>query len=412
MLPVRRNTNFLIQEAMGTMRSTTVLAPAYDLTALRRSFEVVGKGYTYLNHAGMSPLAIPVKEAMRRLLEDMASRGSVAFTEAWNALEGGLEQRVAQLVNARPHEVVPVQSTSVGINTIAQSLPLRAGDNVLLCDVEFPSNVYPWMNLAHKGVEVRLVPAQEGGLTLEALDAARDARSRVVAVSAVQFFTGRREDLAALGRYCADHHLWLVVDAIQAAGVVPLDMRAMGIHALVAGGQKALCGPPGQGFMVIREELIDHMVPITAGPLSVQGWEHWLHYDMTPRPGAGRFAMGTISLIDLVGLMAALDLLMGLGVEHIARWVTHLSDVAIADLQKRGYAVLTPAEPQYHAHIVTFAWEGDIQQALEALQAERIVVASHLDAAGKPHIRISAHCYNTEEEVLRVASVLEHVRGR
>ncbi len=394
------------------MRSTTIQAPTYDLPALRQAFEVVDRGYTYLNHAGMSPLAAPVKDAMRHLLEDLASRGSVAFTEAWSTLEGGLEQRVAQLVNAQPHEVVPVQSTSVGINTIAQSLPLQAGDNILLCDVEFPSNVYPWMNLARKGVEVRLVSAQEGGLTLEALDAARDGRSRVVAVSAVQFFSGRREDLTALGHYCADHHLWLIVDAIQAAGIVPLDMQAMGIHALVAGGQKALCGPPGQGFMVIRETLIDQMVPITAGPLSVQGWEHWLHYDMTPRPGAGRFAMGTISLIDLAGLLAALDLLMGLGIEHIARWVTHLSDVAIADLLERGYTVITPVEPQHHAHIVTFAWEGDLQQALEALLAECIVVASHLDAAGKPHIRISTHCYNTEEEVLRVASVLEHVRGR
>ncbi len=394
------------------MRPTTRLAPAYDLAALRESFEVVHRGYTYLNHAGISPLATPVKEAMLRLLEDLAERGSEAFTEAWGTLQGDFEQRVAKLVKAQPHEVVPVQSTSVGINTIAQSLPLRAGDNVLLCDVEFPSNVYPWMNLAQKGVEVRLIPAHKGGLTLEALDAHRDARSRVVAVSAVQFFTGRREDLVTLGQYCAQHRLWLVVDAIQAAGVIPLDMQAMGIHALVAGGQKALCGPPGQGFMVIREELIAQMTPITAGPLSVEGWEHWLHYDMTPRPGAGRFAMGTISLIDLAGLLAALDLLMSLGIEHIAAWVTHLSDIAIADLMERGYTVITPPEPQYHAHIVTFAWEGDLQQALEALRAERIVVASHLDATGKPHIRLSTHCYNTEEEVLNVAHVLERVKGR
>src|SRR5690606_30865164 len=125
---------------------------------------------------------------------------------------------------------------------------------VILCDVEFPANVYPWLNLERNGIDVRIIPAQEGGLTVEALDAHFDERTRVVAVSAVQFFTGRREDLVALGEYCARRGAWLIVDAIQAAGIVPLDMRAMNIAALAAGSQKALCGPPGQGFMAIRSD--------------------------------------------------------------------------------------------------------------------------------------------------------------
>lgn len=393
------------------MSLTAINSPAYDLVALRDRFEVVRSGYTYLNHAGMSPLADPVRDAMIDAIHAMANRGSEMFNAAESTMDA-LPRRIAALVNARPQEVAFVQSTSVGINTIAQSLPLRAGDNILLCDVEFPSNVYPWMNLAHRGIETRLVPARGGGLTIEALDSLRDHRSRVVAVSAVQFFTGRREDLHALGRYCADHGLWLVVDAMQAAGVIPIDMQAMGIHALAAGPQKALCGPPGQGFMVIREELIERMIPISAGPLSVQGWQHWLRYDMTPLEAAGRFAMGTVSHIDLAGLLAALDLLMGLGTANIDAWVTHLSDLVIADLLARGYRVITPIEPERHAHIVTFAWEGDVRPAMEALRAEKIVVVSHLDAEGNPHIRISSHCYNTAEEVLRVADVLESMRGK
>lgn len=392
------------------MNATTRTTPAYDLAALREKFEVVGNGYTYLNHAGMAPLALPVKQAMLTMIEKMAAHGSHAFEEATQMWET-LPARIAELVNAKPQEVAFTQSTSSGINTIAQSLPLRRGDNILLCDVEFPSNVYPWMNLARKGVETRLVPAQNGGLSLEGLDAQRDSHSRVVAVSAVQFFTGRREDMTALGQYCADHHLWLVVDAMQAAGIIPIDMLTMGIHALATGPQKALCGPPGQGFMVIREELIAEMEPSIVGPLSVEGWEHWLRYDMTPRPAAARFALGTTAMAEMAGLLAALDMLMGLGIQNIAEWVTHLSDVIIADLLTRGYRVVTPLEAKHHAHIVTFAWEGNVQPALDVLKAEKIVVVSHKDAEGNPHIRVSSHCYNTEDEVLRVAEVLQRVRG-
>ncbi len=391
------------------MSTVQISSPAYDLTALRGQFEVVRNGLTYLNHAGMSPLSIPVKSAMIHRIEAMAAGGTLAFEDMGEAAETLLPQRIADLVNATPEEVCLTQSTSTGLNLIAQSLPLESGDEVLLCDVEFPSNAYPWMNLERKRVKAVLVPSREGGLSLEALDGARTARTRVVAVSAVQFFTGRCEDMQALGRYCADHHIWLVADTTQAVGVVPIDMQAMGIDALAMTAQKALAGPPGQGFMVIRQELIEQMQPIAVGALSVEGWEHWLRYEMTPRPGAQRFMMGTTAHVAMAGLLATIDMLNGLGIENIAAWVRHLSNVAIADLSDRGYEVITPAQPERHANIVTFAWPGNPQQAVSALKKQGIIVVSHVDSDGKPHIRMSSHCYNTEEDVLSVGKVLEGV---
>lgn len=389
------------------MTTSPVHTPAYDLTAARRHFDVTERNITYLNHAGISPLPRPVKQAMIDVLDAIAAGGSTTFREILDPLMESLPRRAAQLVNAQPEEVALVPNTSTGLNLIAHSLPLQAGDNVILCDVEFPSNVYPWMNLQQEGVETRLVPAVDGGLSLEAIDAVRDARTRVVAVSAVQFFTGRREDLAAIGQYCEQHGLWLVVDAIQAAGIVPIDMQAMGIHALATGGQKALCGPPGQGFMVVREALIEQMQPVFMGPLSVVNWEHWLDYDTSLQPLAGRFQLGTSNVASLAGLNAALKLLLDLGVENIAEWVIHLSSTAIDRLNARGFHTVTPREPERHANIVTLAWPGEPAPVVEALQREGIVLCEHRDAQNKPYLRLSSHCYNTEAEIHRVIQSLE-----
>jgi selenocysteine lyase/cysteine desulfurase len=370
-------------------------------------FEVTRQGIAYLNHAGMSPLPAPVKQAMVEATEAMALHGSRVYTEILDPVLAELREAVGRLVNCDPNEVAFVESTSMGINIIANSLPLQPGDNVLLCDTEFPSNVYPWQHLESKGIGTHLIPTMDGGLMLEALDHARTPRSRVVAVSAIQFFSGRREDLVALGCYCADHGLWLVVDAMQAAGIVPLDVHSMGIHAMVAGGQKALLGPPGQGFMVIRRELVERMYPVFLGPLSVVGWEHWLHYDRTPRPHAERFMMGTMNIVGLAGLLAAVKLLLALHVECIAEWVTHLSSAAIADLTERGCPVVTPRDARRHAHIVTFRIASDPDAAVHALQANGVILRAHLDTQGNPYLRISSHAYNTVEEVLRVGEVLE-----
>lgn len=393
------------------MKPTTIKTPAYELDTLRSEFEVVRNGVTYLNHAGMSPLPTSVKRAMIAAIQAMASYGSQVYEDLLAPLAETLPMKIGELVNAKPEEVAFVQNTSMGINLIAQSLPLQPGDNVLLCDVEFPSNVYPWQNLFSKGIETKFIPSQNGGLSLEGLDAAHDVRSRVVAVSGVQFFTGRRENLREIGRYCADHGLWLIVDGIQAVGIVPIDMQEMGISALASGGQKALLAPPGQGFLAIRSDLLEQLDLIFVGATSVANYQHWLQYDMTPASGAARFSLGTENIAGLAGLLAAIELLLGLGIKNIAEWVTHLSTLAIADLTERGYRVITPTQPETYAHIVTFAWDGDPESVTTALRAQGIILRLHQDAAGAHYLRISSHGYNTEEEILRVGAMLEEIRG-
>ncbi len=384
--------------------------PNYDLAAVRKLFPVTENGITYLNHAGMSPLPRPVHDAMLSAIKMMMMEGSAVYEEINTPVSAEARKNVAQLVNAKSEEVALIPNTSTGMNFLAQGLPLRPGDEVLLCDFEFPSNVYPWKALERKGVRVGMVPSSGYGLTVDAIDAARTKNTRVVTVSGVQFFSGRKEELALLGAYCRDNGLLFTVDAIQAAGIIPLDMEAMHIDAIVAGGQKALMAPPGQGFMVVRSELIEQMEMAHIGALSVADWEYWLRYDLTPAPAAERFTMGTANIAGVAGLSAAVNLLLDLGVENIHEWVSHLTQIGMTDLQARGYEVITPSAPANHANILTFKWTGDIETTLAHLKNHRIVMVAHMDREGQHYLRISTHCYNTEDEVLKVGHLLEEIR--
>lgn len=384
--------------------------PDYDLPALRAQFEVVRSGLTYLNHAGMSPLADPVRDALLDAAHRIARLGSGAYDELATPLEPGLKQQIGSLLNTDPAGVALIQNTSTGINLLAHSLPLSPGDSVLVTNEEFPSNVYPWLNLAGRGIETRIVPSAEGGVSVDALRQHCDRSTRVVSISAIQFFSGRREQLAEIGQFCADHGLWLIVDAMQAAGIIPIDMQAMGLHAVVAGGQKALMGPPGQGFMALSPQLLDQLHPVFAGPLSVRRWERWMHYELDFREDAARFDLGTFNLTGMAGLSAALHLLMALTPQAISEWVTHLSNLVIEDLLARGYRVATPRPSELHAHIVTFEWPGDPVFAVQHLKDNGIILRPHADQQGRQYLRISSHCYNTEQEVLSVAETLEGVR--
>ncbi|MBN2303059.1 MAG: aminotransferase class V-fold PLP-dependent enzyme [Anaerolineae bacterium] len=399
--------------------------PAYNLDDARRAFPI-SERWAYLNHASISPVPLPAQQALIAASERMAVEPLAYFSGAESVFDR-FPAAVAQHINAaRPVEIAPLPSTSAGLNSVAQAIQWQAGDNVVLCDVEFPSNVYPWLVLERThGVEIRFAPAYQGGADLETLAPLVDDRTRVLAVSAVQFLTGHRTDLAALGAFCRERDTLFVVDAIQAAGHMPIDVQGLGIDVLACGGQKSLMAPPGQGFLYVREAAAETMQPAFVGPTSVQGWDHWLNYDLTPSEGAFRFGLGTVNILGMIALVESLRFLNGLGLEHIDAWTRHLSQIAIEDLTARGWHVITPTDPVRHGPIVTFRVDapgkpgvpgspGDLAAAdaranalVDHLKAHHIQVMKHWDARKVPHLRISTHCYNTEEEVRRVGATLE-----
>lgn len=393
---------------------TSISSPdtvGYDIETLRREQFPITRDTVYFNHAGVSPLPQrtfdALTEANRRLMLDPS--GSYDFW--FDGKKAAFAEAVRALINARRvEEIIGITSTSLGLNLVAQSLSWQPGQNAVLCDAEFPTNVYPWMRLREQyGIELRLVPRESGGMTVESLPPFVDSNTRLVTVSAVQFFTGQRADLNALGAFCHERGILFAVDAIQAAGHIPLDVQAAHIDILATGGQKSLMGPPGQGFLYVRDEIVRQTYPTFVGPDAVVDHEHWLKYDLTLKDGAARFGLGTTNFSGIVGLLESVTMLRELGLAAIDRHTTGLIDYAIDQLRGIGCEVITPAA---HGPIVTFraaSTDAATTELHTSLKARRIFIAKHWDAQDIVHLRVSVHCYNTTEDIDHLIAALKEL---
>jgi cysteine desulfurase / selenocysteine lyase len=388
----------------------------YDINALRQNEFPHSQNQIYFNHAAISPLPQRTRRKMNWAVDQLADNPSRFWVEEGMPMTESLKASLASLINAAdPEEIVPITTTSAGINALAQSINWDLQeDNMAFCEVEFPSNAYPWLNLGGRhGLEVRQVTAVDGGLTLDKLKEKVDWDTKLVAASAIQFFSGHRTDLLEIGRFCHERGILFVVDAIQAIGHMPIDVQAMHIDALVTGGQKSILGPPGIGFMYVRRSLAETLRPRFIGANATVDFLHWLSYDLTPLPAAQRFNSGTPNLVGMFGLHESVALLQELGIPNIDQHTRHLATSAIEQLQALDYkAVTSTAAGQAPGPIVTFRSPVDnlATDALVARLAEQnITVVKHLDPPGNPHIRLSFHCYNTLDEVARFMKML--VRG-
>jgi selenocysteine lyase/cysteine desulfurase len=372
-----------------------------DPTPYRPLFPLAER-YAHFNHAGVSPVNTRAITAMNVFNERTSQEPFGDFREEIEGQLRDLRQRFATLINARSvDEIVLMPNTASGINTAALSLPLRPGDNVLVLDGDYPANIYPWMNLAYRGVLTKIVPARNGGLDLNLLESRIDSHTRVIAMSTVVFATGFRNDIEAVGRICKQRGIFLVVDGIQSLGALPFDVQAANVDFLAAGSQKWLMGPIGGGFLYVRRELLDELV---AGPYvgaaSVVDSQNFLDYNFTLQPTAERFSLGSSGIMNQLGLRASVTLLQEIGIERIAERVLMLAGVAIGDLQERGYRIVAGSAPEHRSGIVIVEVDDPTATCARLQEAGIICIAR-----GKG-FRIAPHFYNTEQEVLRVGEVL------
>src|SRR5215216_1961989 len=213
--------------------------------AIRSLFPVTEK-FIYMNHAAVCPLSTRVREAMTALTDDVMRNGSVNYA-GWLKAYEETRASAARLVNARPHEIAFMRNTSDAISAVANGINWREGDTVVGCNVEFPSNVYPWMRLSEeRGIRLKQAPEREGRIDADELLSLVDDRTRVVAISWVQFASGFRADLARIGRFCRERGIIFVVDAIQGLGGLRLDVARDSVDAFAADAHKYLLGPEGK----------------------------------------------------------------------------------------------------------------------------------------------------------------------
>jgi selenocysteine lyase/cysteine desulfurase len=376
-----------------------------DPTPYRPLFPIAER-FAFFNHAGVSPVNTRAVAAMNAFNERTSQEPFGAFREDVEAQLRDLRQRFANLVNARSiDEIALIPNTATGINIAALSLPLRAGDNVLVLDGDYPANIYPWMNLARRGVLTKFIPAHNGGLSLELLESRLDSRTRVIAMSTVVFATGFRNDLAAVGQICQQRGIYFVVDGIQSLGALPFDVQAAHVDFLAAGSQKWLLGPIGGGFLYVRRGLIDDLVPgAYVGAGSVVDPINFLDYNFTLQPTAERFNLGSSGIVNQIGLRASVELIQELGVERIAERILMLAGIAISDLRERGYQLSADTAPEHRSGIVIVEVADPIATSARLSEAGIVCIPR-----GKG-IRIAPHFYNTEEEIMRVGKVLSDFR--
>lgn len=372
-----------------------------ELSNVRKEFPITER-YAFLNHAGISSFNCRASQAVKAHIEQSQTQPLDLFIAELNGVTAELKQRVATLIGApSPDDIVEMSNVATGINTVAQSLPLRAGDNVLVLEGDYPANIYPWLNLASQGVLVKWVPQHAGGLDLNRLEARIDGRTRAIALSTAMFATGFRNDMAAVGALCRKHDLFFVVDAIQTLGALPLDVEACQIDFVACGSQKWLLSAAGAGFLYCRRERLPQLQGgAYVGASSTVDAYNFLDYNFTLQPTVDRFLIGTPNLMGRVALNATLGLLLEVGPDQIAERVLDVTGVFIEDMQARGYHIISNLEQQHRSGIVIVDVP-DPQAAYTRLLAENVVTS--VRGAG---LRIAPHFYNSDADVLRVGEVL------
>lgn len=373
---------------------------ALDVNRYRSDFAVT-ESSIYLNHASVCALPRRARDAMCDAVEDV-HRFGVEHWDRWLEAYETARSAAARLLNAEVGEIAFAKNTSEGVSFVANGLDWQAGDEVVSVEGEFPANYYPWKAQEGNGVRLVLVQEEKGRVDFESLVRAMTARTRVLAISFVQFLSGYRVDLERLGELCASRRILFFVDAIQGLGAFPVDVRQAKISALAAAGHKWLLGPPGLGLFFLSRHLLDEVRPSTVGWWSVRGWRDYSSRNLAWREDARRFECGTPNTVGIYGLGAALQLLLEVGVDAISARILDLTERLRKGLAEQGHQVYGPSKREECSGIVSFVPRaGSAEDLVSFLQRRRILVTARCDK-----VRVAPHFYNTEAEIDRVLELL------
>jgi selenocysteine lyase/cysteine desulfurase len=373
---------------------------AQDLASFRAQFPIT-QHVAYMNHAAAGPVSLRVIEAVDRFLIDRANRGSEAAPDS-KELSERTRSKVADFIGARSDEIAFMKATPDGLNAVANGLTWTPGDNVVTADIEFPANVYPWMNLRDFGVELRFVKSVNGCIDPKSILDAIDQRTRVVALSWVEFHGGYRNDLERIGAECRRRGVLLAVDAIQGLGVLRCDVVRMNVDFLCSASQKWMLAPHGVAPFYVRRDAMDRLRVAFVGLTGVDQGPSYLEYDLKLKDSATRFEPGYINQVGIAGLEAAVDLFNEVGMDRVESHALALTGRLSEGLRVRGYEIYGPDRDAERSAVVSF--RHPVVPAVDLVSRLRecdVVVAER-----EGHVRVSPHFYNTDEEIDRLLDCL------
>ncbi|MHB8434212.1 MAG: aminotransferase class V-fold PLP-dependent enzyme [Candidatus Tyrphobacter sp.] len=364
------------------------------MTPLPRSEFAVTERLVYLNHAATGILPRYTRDACTAFVQAQ-SEGGVLGTAPYELRMPEFRSKLAGFIGARGDEVAFLRSTSEATNVLALGLDWVPGDEVLLCDNEFPANAIPWLALRSRGVVVRFIETARERMTPEMLRHSLSARTRVVTVSWVSFADGYRHDLAALAEIAHARGAFLCVDGIQGLGVFPMDVRACNVDAFYGGGQKWMLALQGISYLYVGERLRERLNVAAPGWRSLSNMWDFLDYAQPYAGDVSRFEGGTPNFIGVLSLASSVEFLERYDRRAVAEHVLALTDRLVEGIERAGAETAAPRGPGVSSGIVTIVASGEDPVELgRRLQREGIVTTYRSNG-----IRVAPHGYNTFEEI-------------
>ncbi len=370
----------------------------------RAEFPHIQEGYVHLNHAGVSGMSSRSVGRMSELMQRQSENPIGAFP--WIAAQSlECRERLARLLGVPIEHLALTKNTAHGLSIVADGLDWQEGDEVVFADCEYPANSFPWLAQRDRGVVCKVVPTREGG-TIRAEDyaAAMTARTRVLAVSWVQFTTGFRADIAALAKIAHDNGSLIVVDVIQGLGAFPIDLSGLGVDVAATGSQKWLIGPMGVGGLYIHPETLAHLRLVNMGAGAVQNVMAFATMAINDdlKTTAQRYEEGTPNVMGYAGLAAALAMLEEAGIENVSRQILDLTRLAMNGLRERGYTVLSPDKDADRAGLVMFN-----HPTLSCDEVGQHLIDAKINVAVRGgRVRFAPHFYNNEADIARALDAL------
>lgn len=374
-----------------------------QIAEARKFYPYLNAGHIYMNHAAISPLSEPVVKELNDYIYVRSQTEIENFPEYQKVLVD-TKMKLGEMINCDASRIAFMDNTSNSLNLLAQGLEWKTGDRIVLNDIEFPSNIYPFLNLKSQGVEIDIVKSHDGIVSFEDIEKAITEKTRLVSISHVQFLSGYRADIEKIGELCRNKGITFCVDAIQSMGALRVDVKKMNIDFLASGTQKWMMALQGLAFIYLTEELQEKISPKYVGWTSVQDAWNLLDYNLKLRTSADRFQNGTISAIGVVALHASIDFMRRFGHDKIEEAILGHTEYFMGRLRDNGISpVLQNVGKNNLSGIVSFS-----SQKADEIFAE--LGKRNITAAVREGIvRFSPHFYNTREEIDTVAGVLKEI---
>jgi cysteine desulfurase / selenocysteine lyase len=375
-------------------------------TELRHRLFPITKSRIFMAHAAVTVLPGPVAEAMSALIQ-RCSEDFRDFSETL-ALIQRTRESAARLINASPDEIALLGPTSLGLSLVANGITWAPGDEVVCYLDDYPANVYPWMNLRDKGVQIRFIePAHVGELTVEALQRVLTPKTKLVAFASCSFLSGFRIDIAAIGQLLRERGILFCLDAIQTLGAFPTTVEY--VDFLSADAHKWLLGPLAIGVVYVRKELFEVCRPTLLGAWNLKAPNFVAQNQIEFVEGAQRYEPGVLNLPGVAGMKASIDFLLEIGIDKIAQRILSIRSRLVSGLTELGFTLLGENNaPMHQSGIITVTHPTrNVISEHKRLLENGIVCSPRQDRQGNQYLRFSPHFYNSENEIDRVLNVLK-----